>query len=96
MRARRKRRIGFYTIALTVLVICGVVIFSKYSLDRKYETLQQQKAALELSIEEEEDRRKEIEEYSVYVRTKKFVKDFAREILGLTDPDDIIIKNGEE
>ena len=96
MRTYRKKRIGLYIIALTVLIICAVVSYSRYSLDRRYEALQQQKVTLEQGIAEEAERSKEIEEYSVYVRTKKFVKDFAREILGLTDPDDIIIKNGEE
>mgnify|MGYP003463514147 CR=1 FL=1 len=95
MRARRKKRIGYYVIALAVLIICAVASYSKYSLDRKYEALQKQKEALELSIEEEAERSKEIEEYSVYVKTKKFVIDVARDILGLTEPDDIVIKEGE-
>lgn len=92
MRRSRKRRIGFYGIAATVLIICLVVGFSKLSLDRKYKALQAQKTALELSIEEEEERKKEIEEYSVYVKTKKFIEDVARNVLGLTSPEDIILK----
>ena len=49
---------------------------------------------MEQSIEEEEDRSKEIEEYSVYVKTKKFVEDVARDVLGLTAPDDVVIREG--
>lgn len=96
MRKQRKRRIGFYIIALTVLIICGVVSYSRYSLDRKYEELLQQKQALELSIQEEEERSEEIEEYSVYVKTMRFYIDVAREVLGLKEKDDILIKEGEE
>lgn len=92
MRTYRKRRIGLYVIALTVLIICAVVIFSKYKLERTYDELQQQKILLEMSIAEEEERSKEIEEYSVYVKTKRFIIDVARDILGLTDEDDVIIK----
>lgn len=95
MRTYRKKRIGFYIIAVTVLIICVVVSYSRYSLDRQYEALQQQKAALELEIAEEEARSEEIEEYSVYVKTKKFIEDVARNVLGLTSPDDIVIKEGE-
>jgi len=95
MRTYRKKRITFYIIALTVLIICAVVSYSRYSLDRQYEKLQEQKASLELSIEEEAERSKEIEEYSVYVKTKKFIEDVARNVLGLTSPEDVLIKEGE-
>lgn len=94
MRTYRKKRITFYIIALTVLIICAVVSYSRYSLDRQYEKLQEQKASLELSIEEEAERSKEIEEYSVYVKTKKFIEDVARNVLGLTSPEDVLIKEG--
>ncbi len=96
MRKQRKRRIGFYIIALTVLIICAVVSFSRYSLDRKYEELLQQKASLELDIAEEKERSKEIEEYSVYVKTMKFYIDVAKDVLGLKEKDDILIKESEE
>ena len=92
MRTNRNRRIGLYVIALTVLIICVVVIYSKYKLERTYNELQQQKVMLEMRIAEEEERSKEIEEYSVYVKTKRFIIDVARDVLGLTDEDDVIIK----
>lgn len=92
MRTNRNRRIGLYVIALTVLIICAVVIYSKYKLERTYNELQQQKFMLEMRIAEEEERSKEIEEYSVYVKTKRFIIDVARDVLGLTDEDDVIIK----
>ena len=96
MRKQRKRRIGFYIIALTVLIICAVVSYSRYSLDRKYDEFMRQKASLELSIEEEEERSAEIEEYSVYVKTMKFYIDVAKDVLGLKEKDDILIKESEE
>ena len=96
MRSYRKKRITFYIIAVTVLIICAVVSYSRYSLDRQYEKLQEQKASLELSIAEETERSEEIEEYSVYVKTKKFIEDVARNVLGLTSPDDVVIKEGVE
>jgi len=95
MRTYRKKRIGLYIIALTVLIICAVVSYSRYSLDRRYEALQQQKVTLEQGIAEEAERSKEIEEYSVYVKTKKFIEDVARDVLGLTAPDDVVIREGE-
>jgi len=96
MRSYRKKRITFYIIAVTVLIICAVVSYSRYSLDRQYEKLQEQKASLELSIAEETEHSEEIEEYSVYVKTKKFIEDVARNVLGLTSPEDVVIKEGTE
>lgn len=95
MRTYRKKRIGFYIIAVAVLIICVVVSYSRYSLDRQYEALQQQKTTLEQNIAEEKVRGEEIAEYSVYVKTKKFIEDVARNILGLTSPEDIVIKEGD-
>lgn len=95
MRTYRKKRIGLYIIALTVLVICAVVMYSKYKLEEKYDALLQEKIMLEMNIAEEEERSKEIEEYSVYVKTKRFIIDVARDVLGLREPDDIVIKEGE-
>lgn len=96
MSRSRKSRIGIRIIAVTVLIICGVVIYGKSTLDREYAALQQRQAELETEIGEETLREEEIEEYSVYVKTKKFIEDVARRVLGLVDPEDIVIKDKAE
>ncbi len=95
MRQRKKRVIGFRIIAVTVLILCGVVVYNKISLDNEYKALQKQQTSLEQSISDEQERTEEIEEYSVYVKTKKFIEDVARRVLGLVDPEDIVIQNDE-
>ena len=96
MSRNRKSRIGIRIIAVAVLIICGVVMYGKSALDREYAALQQRKTQLETQIGEESEREEEIEEYSVYVKTKKFIEDVARRVLGLVDPEDIIIKDKNE
>lgn len=92
---RRKRRIGFRIIAVTVLALCVILGVNKLKIEQKYAERVRYKASLEQQIAKENDRSEEIEEYSIYVKTKKFIMDFARNVLGLADPDDVIIEEGK-
>lgn len=92
---RRKRRIGFRIIAVTVLALCVILGVNKVKVEKKYNELVQYKAGLEQQIDDEKERSEEIEEYGIYVKTKKFIKDFAKNVLGLADPDDVIIEEGD-
>ena len=89
------RRTGFRIIAVTVIVICAILGISKYRLEKRYEALAKERAGLETQIEDEEERTREIEEYSIYIKTKKFIKDLANSVMGLVDPDSVIIKEGD-
>lgn len=60
--------------------------------DRDYEMKQE---SLEAAIADEERRAEELEEYKVYVKTKQYIEEVAREKLGLVKPDEIIIKPEE-
>ena len=92
---RRGRKAGFRIIIITVVVVCAILGISKYRAEKRYAALAEQERRLEISIEEEEERAREIEEYSIYIKTKKFIKDLARSVMGLVDPDSIIIKEGD-
>ena len=93
---RKSSKIGVFAITVAVLIICGIVLYAKLSLDSEYEDLLEQQQRLETQIADEEDRTEEIEEYSIYVKTKKFIMDVARNILGLVDSEDIVIKGTTE
>ena len=43
-------------------------------------------------VREEEERTKKLEEYKVYVKTKQFAEEVAKEKLGLVNPDEILLK----
>ena len=92
MQKTAKRKIGFRIIAVTVVVLCVVLGVNKYKLDQKYAALEAKEAYLEQQIAAEQERSEDIEEYSIYIQTKKFIKDFANTVMGLVDPDDVIIK----
>ncbi len=90
-----KRRFGFRIIAVAVLALCIILGVNKVKIEKRYNELVRQKAQLEQQIDDEKDRSEEIEEYGIYVKTKKFIKDFAKNVLGLADPDDVIIEEGD-
>ncbi len=43
-------------------------------------------------MRDEEERTKKLEEYKVYVKTKQFAEEVAKEKLGLVNPDEILLK----
>ena len=55
-----------------------------------------QEESLDAAIADEEQHGKELEEKKVYVKTKEFTMEKAREIFGLKLPDEIIIKPDEK
>ena len=51
--------------------------------------------ALSAEVEEESKRAEELEEYQVYVQTKQYIEQVAREKLGLVNPNESIVKPNE-
>lgn len=45
---------------------------------------------------EEEQRTKELEERKIYVQTKQYIEEVAKEKLGLVMPDEILLKPSED
>ena len=43
-------------------------------------------------MEAEEERARELEEYKIYVKTKQYAEEVAKEKLGLVNPDEILLK----
>ena len=91
----RGRKAGLRIVAIAVIVVCAVLGASKLKLEQKYRSLQQHEKELTEQIQDEKDRAEEIEEYGVYIKTKKFIKDLANTVMGLVDPDSVIIKEKE-
>ena len=83
-------------IACIVLIICSIAAYSRISLEAKnarvkaeYESLLDKQAKLE---KEQED----LEEEKVYIQTKKYVEEVARNKLGLVYPGEIIFQPEKE
>ena len=43
-------------------------------------------------VQDEENRTRELEEYKIYVQTKQYAEEVAKEKLGLVNPDEILLK----
>ena len=47
-------------------------------------------------MDKEQSRAKELEEYRVYVQTKQYVEEVAKQKLGLVKPDEILLKPSQK
>lgn len=93
---KKQSRKNLFLIACIVLTICGIMICQRISLQTKnsqvraeYESLQEKQDKLEAESEELEDKK-------VYMQTKKYIEEVAREKLGLVYPGEIIFEPEDE
>lgn len=82
---------GVVVIAL-MLVICLVVSRSSAKLEDKNVMYDKQIAELNLQIDDQNKRKDELQTRSIYVTTKQFIEEFAREKLGLVYKDELIFR----
>lgn len=75
-----------------MLVICFVVGRSSGKLEDKNNLYDKQIAELDVQIADQNERRDELNTRSVYVTTKQFIEEFAREKLGLVYEDELIFR----
>ena len=47
-------------------------------------------------LDQEKERAEDLEEYKVYVKTKQYAEEVAKERLGLVNPDEILLKPEDE
>ena len=74
---------------LGLAVVVQIKGSSLKSIDREYEIRLENLTAQK---EEEEQRALDLEEERKYVQTKEYIKEVAKEKLGLVDPDEILLK----
>lgn len=93
MKKRKKssNRMGMIGIILVVLVFCCVILIRTKDLREKNEQLEVRQSELQEKLEAESQRSLDLEERRVYVQTKKYVEDVAKQ-LGLVYPDEVIFK----
>ncbi len=103
MKRRQRPRKNLSSNRLAIIGITIVVLFLAIAINIRGKTLRQQERdyqaqeeSLDVAIADEEQHGKELEEKKVYVKTKEFTMEKAREIFGLKMPDEIIIKPDEK
>ncbi len=92
---KRKKRLELRIVTLAVLCLLIVASFGKHRLRLKNDAYRQREEELMAQIQEEEERTQEIEELRIYVRTKKYAEEVAKERLGLVYKDEILFKAKE-
>ncbi len=99
-RRKRRDRIGnrLAIIGITLVVFClGVVVnFKSSSMKEKDQEYQIREEALMAQVEKEQVRADELEEYRVYVQTKQYIEEVAKQKLGLVNPDEILLKPSDK
>ena len=94
-RLSRERKIMKNTMMMILLVVCilfAALFIGGYRLNKKIDSALATKAELEDQIKDEEARKEELEEY---MNTDEYIREVAREKLGLVDEGDIIFKKDD-
>ncbi len=94
-RLRRQRRSGIAGIMLAFMLVAviGIAIWNgKQMLAQRNAEYEEREAQLRTQIQEQEERKAQLEEYAKYMQTKQFVEEIAKEKFGLIYPDEMILK----
>lgn len=97
-RSRRRRkekwgnRMTLVGITFVVFSLAVTVTIKGSTLTDKELEYQIRLENLEAQLDKEERRAKELEEYRVYVQTKQYIEEVAKQKLGLVNPDEILLK----
>ena len=88
---RRYRR-SVKWISTVVLLLAVTVFFGSLSLRSENKEYAQQEAELKAQIAEQQERSEQIEAYKEYIQSDEYIKQVAREKLGLAVPGEILFE----
>lgn len=89
----RMALIGITVVVLSLAVVVNLKGASLRARDQEYQIKEENLMAQKT---EEEQRTKELEEWKIYVQTKQYIEEVAKEKLGLVMPDEILLKPSED
>ncbi len=85
-------RLAIIGITIVVLFIAFAIHMRSITLREQDRNYQLQEESLAADIEDQKRLSEELEQKKIYVKTKEFTMEKAREIFGLKMPDEIIVK----
>ncbi|HIQ75194.1 MAG TPA: septum formation initiator family protein [Candidatus Cottocaccamicrobium excrementipullorum] len=88
----RMTLIGITVVVLSLAVVVNLKSASLKAKDLEYQIREEN---LQAQKDEEEQRTKDLEERKIYVQTKQYIEEVAKEKLGLVMPDEILLKPSE-
>ena len=89
---RAVNRMTLIGISLVVGSLAVAVSLRGNSLRAKDQEYQVKEANLERQVAAEEERAEDLEERRIFVQTKQYIEQMAKEKLGLVNPDEILLK----
>lgn len=81
--------IGITLVVFSLGIVVNVKSASMKKRDLEY---QEKEVLLQRQYDEEVTRAEELKEYEVYVQTKQYIEEVAKQKLGLVKPDEILLK----
>ena len=89
---RKQNKLGFFLVSAVIIMLMAMVTVRGNQLRKQLNDYQTKVDEWEGKIAEETKRTEEIEEYSKYTQTKKYIEDVAREKLGLVYKNQIVFE----
>ena len=89
---RKKRREGLGNRLAIIGITIVVVNVKNTSMEKKLMEYQAKEESLTRQVDNEQKRAAELEERRVYVQTKQYIEEVAKQKLGLVKPDEILLK----
>lgn len=84
--------LGMALISVVVVLLLGVLTVQSNELKAKISSYDTRAAEIRTSIEEEQDRTKQIDEEKEYMQTDEYVAEIARDRLGLVKSNEIVFE----
>ena len=85
-------RMAIFGITMVVFSLGIMVNIKSSSMKQKDLEYQAREALLQQQYDRELNRADELKEYEVYVQTKQYIEEVAKQKLGLVKPDEILLK----
>ena len=86
-----RHKLSMFAIALVVIVLLAFLSVKTLRLRDRVDGYDEQVARLEEEIAAEEARSEELDEREIYIQTKQYVEQIARDRLGLVYPGEILL-----
>lgn len=94
-RISRENRAAMIAITIVVCILFAVLAMKDYQLNATIRADEARQTELEQEIRDEETRTQEIRDLREYMQTEDYIREAAKEKLGLVEDDEVIFKKAE-
>lgn len=91
VKRKKSNKFSIFLIGFVMMVLCGIMVIQISDMKVKQHELKAQESNLKSQLAQEQQRTDDLQEQKVYVQTKQYVEEKAKEF-GYVYPDEIIFK----